>query len=387
MEHMNAQTDEASLIDNFIHRNTKTEISNFEGSFRPCLFSRIDSDSSFESSIEDNAENFNDIFKEHRPLSKSYKPESVLKASFLTEERNSPSFKEFESSNPPKHKPENSNTEYPEYDEDETTDFLQYIKRPKDLPPGELNSTTLPDFRNKKPEDTFLPKELRNLQKEISLSTRLAKEDRVRQFAEPPKRKDKSDSLISELTAENDYLKQELQKRPTFTQYQSALSRIEELEEILSKQKSHKKDKNEAFIVKNLMEYLKLDNPSDILPTIKVLKNHKGNNKLMLRISALIKDCAPPGTFKDGPTHREIWKFIRNVMEGYIALKKNESNMVLSKIQGCLGIENSSNVLKEVLKIYNSLNFMELAFDKVKAKLGLSPHATLNEVEAALDDL
>ena len=36
---------------------------------------------------------------------------------------------------------------------------------------------------------------------------------------------------------------------------------------------------------------------------------------------------------------------------------------------------------------YNSLNFMELIFDKIKAKLGLSLYATIKEVENAIDDI
>ena len=96
MDTLNPQGEDHDGLESFIHRNTKTEISHFEGSFRPCLFSRIDSSSSFESSFENYTENYTENGKEERPLSKSYKPESVLKASFLTEERNSPSFREFE---------------------------------------------------------------------------------------------------------------------------------------------------------------------------------------------------------------------------------------------------------------------------------------------------
>ena len=74
-------------------------------------------------------------------------------------------------------------------------------------------------------------------------------------------------------------------------------------------------------------------------------------------------------------------------MEKYIILKKNDSNIIISKIQGCLGISENENVLQAVIKIYNSLNFMELIFDKIKAKLGLSLYATIKEVENAIDDI
>ena len=99
MDTLNLHEEDPSVFDNFIHRNTRTEISNFEGSFRPCLFSRIESNSSFDSSFENSAEDFTEIINEQRPLSKSYKPDSVLKTSFLTDRPSSPSFKEFDARN------------------------------------------------------------------------------------------------------------------------------------------------------------------------------------------------------------------------------------------------------------------------------------------------
>ena len=74
-------------------------------------------------------------------------------------------------------------------------------------------------------------------------------------------------------------------------------------------------------------------------------------------------------------------------MESYVLLKKNQSNMVISKLQGCLGIGENGDVYEEVMRVYNCLHFMELVFDKVKAKLGLSLHANLKEVENALENI
>ena len=113
---------------------------------------------------------------------------------------------------------------------------------------------------------------------------------------------------------------------------------------------------------------MKLDNPLDILPTIKKMNYSKGENKLIKRISSLIKDCAPPGAFKGEPSYRDMWKFIRNVMEKYIILKKNNNNIIIGKIQGCLGIRENENVLQEVMKIYNSLSFMVTLLNKLFIK-------------------
>ena len=500
METLNVRGEEQEGLESFIHRNTKTEISNFEGSFRPCLFSRIDSSSSFESSFENYTENFSECIKEERPLSKSYKPESVLKASFLTDERNSPSFREFESTNSKTLSEEAQKQEINDFKHDypkdlfKFDDFSKYYSQQKleglstfkeigkfpelkeifsrdsyddhnmakevvkltgikDIQSGEISKQKLEaddkylafiDHISKKEEEIkgyigkLLAKDkeiyeikskssyFQNMLEEISkekeqlieqneklqsklekcenqlitarnahfelqkeankLASRATKEDRIRKVPDDiPLKNDKIESRLKELLSENEYLKQELQKRPSFNQYQSTISRIEELEGLLSKRSNHKYEKND--IIKSILEQLRLDDPSQIIPTIRATQNSKGKSKLLARISSLIKDCAPPGTFTNEPTPRDIWKFIRNVMEGYLKLKKNENNIIVSKLQGCLGIGENGNVYQEVMKIYSCLHFMEIVFDKIKAKLGLSPHATLKEVEIAIEDI
>jgi hypothetical protein len=235
-----------------------------------------------------------------------------------------------------------------------------------------------------------LQSHLNELQKELQRLEKGKKEDRIRKITEDQPRPEKLEAKIKDLLSETDFLKQELQKRPTVAQYQSSISRIEELEGMLSNRKkplkSERPERSDSLIP-SLLEVLKINNPSEIIPSVKSLKSPNANSKLFCRISSLITDCVPPGTFKDGPKHRDVWKFIRNVMESYIQLKKNDDHLVIAKIQGCLGIGENSNVYQEVLKIYNSLHFMELVFDKLKSKLGLSPHVTTEEVEKAVDDL
>ena len=515
MDTLNLHEEEQSVFDNFIHRNTRTEISNFEGSFRPCLFSRIESNSSFDSSFENSAEDFTEIINEQRPLSKSYKPDSVLKTSFLTDRPSSPSFKEFDARNtgkdllgtfkevglhsgmggppslpglgnfssgaPAAQLPGNASlpgngglsasaerrrnrrgsfdkafkaeefssdvvklaegknhvfkSASNEFDKDLNDDkFLtlidiisqkddeikdlrtQVIDREREISEncskirtlqakllklGEENTglQQVMDALNDKylKAEAFAQKlqgNLGELQKEMQKIGE-KREDRVRKTDELA-RPDKLEGRLKELAGENEQLKQELQKRPTPAQYQSSIARIEELEGMLSnRKKSHrpeklegeKNDRGEAAIVAVLLETLRLASPAEIVPAVKSLRSPNTNSKLVKRISNLIQDCVPPGTFKDGPCHRDIWKFIRNVMEAYIQLKKNEDHIMIGKIQGCLGIGENSNAYQEVLKIYNSLHFMELVFDKLKSKLGLSPHATTEDVEKAVDEL
>lgn len=483
MDTLNLQEEDPSAFENFVHRNTRTEISNFEGSFRPCLFSRIESSSSFESSFENSGEDFSDIIKEERPLSKSYKPDSVLKASFLTERQNSPSFKEFESRNIEKeqdflgtfksispkdlsdkknrqdslesrktlskkeeisegiykndpfsnqvvqisagknflYKPSSKDPEKESFDDkfltlidiitqkdEEIKDLrTQLLAKDKEISENsgktramqaKLAKTTEElafyqqnfenaneKFQKSEAQVQKLQVALAEAQKDLAKKQKI--EDRIRKAPDEGQKPEKLENKLKELASENEYLKAELQKRPSFSQYQSALSRIEELEGMLSQRKTVNCDKSELEGCKALFDMFKVKSFDELVEVVKSLKNPNANSKLILRISNLIQDCVPPGTFKNGPGHRDIWKFIRNVMESYIQLKKSENNLVISKIQGCLGVGESANIYQEVLKIYNSLHFMELVFDKLKAKLGLSPHATTQEVENSLDQL
>ena len=144
------------------------------------------------------------------------------------------------------------------------------------------------------------------LQKETSKIIKVSKEDRIRKIPDEYLKNEKIENKFKEILSENEYIKQELQKRPNTSQYQNALARIEELEGILSSRSYQKIEKQETFLIKSILEYMKLDNPSDILPLLKKINVSKGENKLLKRISSLIKDCAPPYTFKGEPTHRDI---------------------------------------------------------------------------------
>ena len=401
MELLNLNIDEQEGLESFIYRNTKTEISNFEGSFRPGLFSRIESSSSFESSFENETENINNYIKEERPLSKSYKPDSILKASFLTEERNSPSFRDFENSTskiqlhgkqieelsefqqeffkysdinkevlnekPEENLYENKEIEkFPELKEffyknmsdlsslsndfikkndngkekinlleiinkkDEEIKILNNIIINKDKEINEIcikseemekliekisiemksladNNIRLQEKLEKCENQLVSARNAHlELQKETSKIIKVSKEDRIRKIPDEYLKNEKIENKFKEILSENEYIKQELQKRPNTSQYQNALARIEELEGILSRRSYQKIEKQETFLIKSILEYMKLDNPSDILPLLKKINVSKGENKLLKRISSLIKDCAPPYTFKGEPTHRDI---------------------------------------------------------------------------------
>ena len=78
------------------------------------------------------------------------------------------------------------------------------------------------------------------------MAEKVTKEDRIRKVPEELPKKEKIESRFKELLSENDYIKQELQKRPSTNQYQNALTRIEDLEGLLSKRSNQKIDKQET---------------------------------------------------------------------------------------------------------------------------------------------
>ncbi|CAG9331196.1 unnamed protein product [Blepharisma stoltei] len=70
----------------------------------------------------------------------------------------------------------------------------------------------------------------------------------------------------------------------------------------------------------------KPENAAQILTIIRELKEYKNHKKLIQRLSKLIKECSPPGTFYIEPNSKQIWKWVRRLMEDYLVLKKRASS-------------------------------------------------------------
>lgn len=79
-------------------------------------------------------------------------------------------------------------------------------------------------------------------------------------------------------------------------------------------------------VIKSVMNMLKVSIEEDIMPRIEMLLKIRNYEKLVNKISQLVLDCSPSGTFTGSPSKTQIWKFIRKVLETYISLTKQNNS-------------------------------------------------------------
>jgi hypothetical protein len=78
---------------------------------------------------------------------------------------------------------------------------------------------------------------------------------------------------------------------------------------------------------------------------------YKKTKKLVDRISDMIIQCSPSGSFKKEPSSHQIWKWITSLVEEYMKIKKS-----LQGIQKLLSMTGSSDIDQLIMKVASSLN-------------------------------
>lgn len=155
---------------------------------------------------------------------------------------------------------------------------------------------------------------------------------------------------LQSLENEKENLLMELESRPTHKQVKENLRRISELEELLKTQppSSHspiltshisrekmRKDRELHSLttgrlpshstlrrlLRDLMEELQVENVGDLLPAVQKLKSSGSVLKLYERLKELMIELSPEGRIEViKPKH--VWKWVRNLTEKYMELKK-----------------------------------------------------------------
>lgn len=149
-------------------------------------------------------------------------------------------------------------------------------------------------------------------------------------------------SEVESLRNENENVIMELNSRPTVKQHKECLRKLEELEVNVSQSRGRSKNRSQSttphrlgthntresirkdremhsltagqlpssktlqLIIIDIMEYLKLENASEILPNIRKLEENRENTKFIRRMAQLIKECSPPGAFHTDPSTKVI---------------------------------------------------------------------------------
>lgn len=78
----------------------------------------------------------------------------------------------------------------------------------------------------------------------------------------------------------------------------------------------------------HLKEFSEIPKKFDLM--INELTNHK---KFYESLAKVIIECSPVGTFRERPTLKQIWKWIKNLMEEYMNLKMDSRKRSRSKLQ------------------------------------------------------
>lgn len=103
-------------------------------------------------------------------------------------------------------------------------------------------------------------------------------------------------------------------------------------------------------VVRAAMNMLKVSVEEEIMPKIECLLKVKNYEKLVNKISHLVLECSPTGTFSNSPSKTQIWQFIRKVLETYITLTKQ--NNEFTKLIHQLKSSDSQDSIKSLLLPY-----------------------------------
>lgn len=150
------------------------------------------------------------------------------------------------------------------------------------------------------------------------------------------------------------------------------------------------KENPDGSVVSDILIQLNLASASEIMPAIRQIQASHADLKLIKRLSQLVKTCSPPGVFHPEPSAKQLWKWIRRLMEDYAALKKQTSHdaykPLISRLTGFLRANDSSDLLTQLNNVLADYHSMQLLLDKIAVKLRLSPNSTLRQIEAQIDE-
>ena len=81
---------------------------------------------------------------------------------------------------------------------------------------------------------------------------------------------------------------------------------------------------------------------------------YKKAKQVVERISDMMVQCSPEGTFKEAPSTRQIWRWITRLLEEYMRLKQSLAGDLLYKLCDLLEVQNLEDIFDRVLKLTKS---------------------------------
>lgn len=78
---------------------------------------------------------------------------------------------------------------------------------------------------------------------------------------------------------------------------------------------------------------------------------YKKGKQIVERISDMMIQCSPEGTFKEQPSTRQIWRWITRLLEEYMRLKQSIAGDLLYKLCDVLEVQHLEDILDKVVAL------------------------------------
>lgn len=140
-------------------------------------------------------------------------------------------------------------------------------------------------------------------------------------------------------------------------------------------------------LITELQELFEVKTPEELLPTcLERLRETTELRKFSGNLAVLIRDCSPPDSFARQPSHRQMWKWVKRLVEEYMHLRKGEDKEML-QLRTLLRVHNSAELLTVVTKQTADLQSLQTLMEKLRIVLGLSPRVGLEAIDQALSSM
>ena len=140
-------------------------------------------------------------------------------------------------------------------------------------------------------------------------------------------------------------------------------------------------------LITELQELFEVKEVEQLLPTcLERLREMSELRKFSGNLAVLIRDCSPPDSFARQPSHRQMWKWVKRLVEEYMRLRKSEGDE-MNQLRSLLRVRFSSEVLRAVTRQTAELQSLQTLLEKLKLVLGLSPRVELEAIDQALTSM
>ena len=183
------------------------------------------------------------------------------------------------------------------------------------------------------------------------------------------------DQKIVDLTLKIENMQMELQSRPTNKQVRDLESTVDALEERLERENARKQRRNgsmsvtptrfrdtgkgEQGVLKRVMMELKEGNVAEVVGRVRELvKGVKGASSaetLVGKLRKLVEECSPQGSFASSPSPKQIWKWIRRVVEDLMRLRTESEGGVLGQIMNAVGVTTTRDAYNKVAELVGEM--------------------------------